>query len=145
MTKPLLKSRGQASLLVLGLMMMVISFAAVALMLQKPASQAAEIQSSLQQAQFAATGALQVALANLDAGKPPAVQVSLSESISAEATSESLASVREIKIVATGRAPARAQDNQPAQATVQLVALAVKTASGAWRLKEYTIADARLR
>ncbi|HYG77487.1 MAG TPA: hypothetical protein VEK08_20940 [Planctomycetota bacterium] len=127
-------------LIALMLVCMLISFAAGALILQKPAGQAADIHSALQQAQLAAEGALQMSLANLDAGKPPAASISLGAGISAEAGTENAGSVRQIRILSTGRAPAAAADIQNSQATAQITALAEKTPDGKWRVKTYRVA-----
>jgi hypothetical protein len=130
--------------LVLVLILLLSSFVLSATLLQRPAGQALDVQLAFDQAQGAADGALQQALANLDAGKPADAEVSTGPNVVGRAGGKPAGDVTEV--VATGRAPAPRVDAGPAPvALVQVRATAARMKSGVWRIKSYVLVQSRLQ
>jgi len=129
--------------MVLALLTLVSSFVLCATMLLRPAGQTLDLQMAFDQAQCSADGALEQALANLEAGKPIAVEIGDGANSLGRADGKRLDDQAEI--TATGRAPAPQPDSgKAACAIAQVRVTAAKGKSGKWRVKEYVVAPSRL-
>jgi hypothetical protein len=135
--------RGQALLMVLALLALLGSFVLCATIVLRPAGQTLDLQMALDQAQCSADVALEQALANLEAGKPIAVEIIDGANSLGRADGKRLDDQAEI--TATGRAAAPQPDYGKAACAMAQVRITVaKGKSGRWRVKEYVVAPSRL-
>jgi Tfp pilus assembly protein PilX len=136
------RRRGYAIIMVMFLLAVLSSFVVCATMLLRPAGQLLDMQLAFDQAQCAADGALEQALANLEAGKPLAVE-NLGDS-KGQGRAEGKLQDGRAEITATGRAPALAFESGKASwAVVQLRVTAAKGKSGMWQVKGYVARQER--
>ena len=140
---------GNALLMTLWVVVLLVMLAFAATILLRPASSALDLHHEFAQAQAAADGALQKALASLDAGTPPAFAKVLDGNpevweIAAVQPLPNADATKALQLTVTGKVRSTARvENMPqalAWATVRLRVIA-RRAGGTWRVSEYEVAD----